>query len=67
MIIVCLIHAGRAKPNKRYEYIILADTVGSEACRSYQVFARNVDEFKDQYMEEVSIFLEDVCYSEHIF
>ncbi|VDM57451.1 unnamed protein product [Angiostrongylus costaricensis] len=56
---MCLVKAGPVDVN-RYEILVLAETSGKNACRSYHVFARNTDEFNRRQFDYVSEFMENV-------
>ncbi|EYB82671.1 hypothetical protein Y032_0354g3313 [Ancylostoma ceylanicum] len=53
---MCLVRAGPSSVD-RYEYLVLAEASGKNACRSYHVFARNTDEFNRRYFDDVSDFM----------
>uniref|UniRef100_A0A0N5ARU4 Uncharacterized protein n=1 Tax=Syphacia muris TaxID=451379 RepID=A0A0N5ARU4_9BILA len=53
---VCLVKAGPEDQGK-YEYIILAETDGSDRCRSYHIFARDINQFKKQYYDTIADFM----------
>lgn len=53
---MCLVKVGPAD-EKRYEYMVFAETTGKNACKSYHAFARNTDEFNRRYFDDVSEFM----------
>ncbi|CAI5454475.1 unnamed protein product [Caenorhabditis angaria] len=53
---MCLVKAGPSEAN-RFEYIVLAETSGKNACRSYHVFARDTDEFNRRHFDHISEFM----------
>ncbi|KAK6032899.1 hypothetical protein OSTOST_00911 [Ostertagia ostertagi] len=61
---MCLVKYGPSE-EKRYEYIVFAETTGKNSCRSYHAFARNTDEFNRRYFDDVSEFMKSVslCFS----
>ncbi|PIO68842.1 triacylglycerol lipase [Teladorsagia circumcincta] len=57
---MCLVKFGPSE-EKRYEYMVFAETTGKNACRSYHAFARNTDEFNRRYFDDVSEFMKSMC------
>ncbi|KJH42919.1 hypothetical protein DICVIV_11084 [Dictyocaulus viviparus] len=53
---MCLVKAGPVEAD-RYEFIVLTETTGKNACRSYHVFARNTDEFNRRHFDYISDFM----------
>ncbi|CAB3400385.1 unnamed protein product [Caenorhabditis bovis] len=53
---MCLVKAGPSESD-RYEYVVLAETTGKNACRSYHVFVRDTDEFNRRHFDDVSEFM----------
>ncbi|EGT43207.1 hypothetical protein CAEBREN_18428 [Caenorhabditis brenneri] len=53
---MCLVKAGPSESDK-FEYVILSETTGKYACRSYHVFVRNTDEFNRRHFDDVSDFM----------
>uniref|UniRef100_A0A7E4VH05 Uncharacterized protein n=1 Tax=Panagrellus redivivus TaxID=6233 RepID=A0A7E4VH05_PANRE len=53
---MCVVKAGPSEES-RFEYIIVADTSGSNKCRNYQVFARNFEDFKLRHFDDVADFM----------
>ncbi|WKY14722.1 hypothetical protein Q1695_000332 [Nippostrongylus brasiliensis] len=56
---MCLVKFGPAD-EKRYEYMVFAETAGKNACKSYHAFARNTDEFNRRYFDDISEFMKSV-------
>lgn len=53
---LCVVKAGPSE-EKRFEYIVLAETNGENKCRSHHVFARSLEDFNLRYYDDVSDFL----------
>ncbi|CAO4385574.1 unnamed protein product [Caenorhabditis nigoni] len=53
---MCLVKAGPSESDK-FEYVILSETTGKYACKSYHVFVRNTDEFNRRHFDDVSEFM----------
>ncbi|CAI2357180.1 unnamed protein product [Caenorhabditis sp. 36 PRJEB53466] len=53
---MCLVKAGPSESD-RLEYVVLAETTGKHACRSYHVFVRNTEEFNRRHFDDVSEFM----------
>ncbi|VDM28897.1 unnamed protein product [Toxocara canis] len=55
---VCLVKAGPVQ-KERYEYIVLAETDGTERCRIYHIYARNAEEFIKTHYDTIARFMKE--------
>uniref|UniRef100_A0A8R1DLI0 Uncharacterized protein n=1 Tax=Caenorhabditis japonica TaxID=281687 RepID=A0A8R1DLI0_CAEJA len=53
---MCLVKAGPSESD-RFEYVVLTETTGKYACRSYHVFVRNTEDFNRRHFDDVSDFM----------
>uniref|UniRef100_A0AC34QH68 Uncharacterized protein n=1 Tax=Panagrolaimus sp. JU765 TaxID=591449 RepID=A0AC34QH68_9BILA len=53
---MCIVKAGPAD-EKRFEYVVFAETSGTNKCKSHFVFARNSEDFNLRHFDDVSDYL----------
>ncbi|VDM29786.1 unnamed protein product [Toxocara canis] len=62
LVLVCLVKAGPVQ-KERYEYIVLAETDGTERCRIYHIYARNAEEFIKTHYDTIARFMKEVFFA----
>ena len=61
---LCLVKAG-PEGEPQFDYVVFAETSGSSRCKSYFVFARNVEDFNNRHYDDISEFMKNqVIYDE---
>ena len=53
---LCVVKAGPSDESQ-FEYVVFAETSGSNKCSSYFVFARNVEDFNDRHYDDIADYM----------